>query len=190
MLAGMRLDVFTPLDKTPMSVDSLAESLRVGTSKLSPLMYALAAAGLLTVRDSVFANTGESSYYLVKGKPNYVGSRHQLLSDLWGATLQAAETVRTGVPQARHDFSTMSRNDLEAFLAPIAAREAKLDLSKLSPRERAVLDCLRTGAASPDIGHELGISVHTARNHIKAIYGKLGVHSAKVLTARLGSTEL
>ena len=80
--------------------------------------------------------------------------------------------------------------DLEAFLAPIAAREAKLDLSKLSPRERAVLDCLRTGAASPDIGRELGISVHTARNHIKAIYGKLGVHSAKVLIARLGSTEL
>lgn len=121
MLAGMRLDVFTPLDKTPMSVDSLAEALRVGASKLSPLMYALAAAGLLTVRDGVFANTGESSYYLVKGKPNYVGSRHQLLSDLWGATLQAAETVRTGVPQARHDFSTMSRDDLEAFLAGLHA---------------------------------------------------------------------
>lgn len=79
--------------------------------------------------------------------------------------------------------------DLEAFLAPIVARKAELDLSGLSPRQCAVLECLRTGSSSREIALELGISEHTARNHLKAIYSKLGIHSAKELIARLGPTE-
>ena len=93
------------------------------------------------------------------------------------------------VPRATLRGSDIGLADLETFLAPITARKAELDLSELSPRQQAVLDCLRTGASSPEISRKLGISVHTANNHIKAIYRKLGVHSAKLLIARLGPTE-
>ncbi len=41
---------------------------------------------------------------------------HEVLSDLWGATLQTAESIRTGKPQARHDFSAMPAEELRAFL--------------------------------------------------------------------------
>ena len=51
MVAGMQLDVFTPLKDGPMSVEHLAEALAVQPHKLRPLLYALVAAGLLTVQD-------------------------------------------------------------------------------------------------------------------------------------------
>ncbi len=49
MLAGMQLDVFTPLKDGPLTAEQLAAALNVKAEKLSPLLYALVAAELLTV---------------------------------------------------------------------------------------------------------------------------------------------
>ncbi len=115
MLAGMQLDLFTPLKDGPMSVESLAAVLGVSPVKLRPLLYLLVTAQLLTVADDLFANTPEADYYLVRGRLGYLGDMHQLLSDLYRATLSTAESIRTGVPQARHDFAAMSEAELGAF---------------------------------------------------------------------------
>jgi|TARA_Y100000031_G_scaffold154882_1_gene203938 hypothetical protein len=116
MLAGLQLEVFTPLRDGPMDAASLAAKLDVRAEKLSPLLYALVVAELLTVEDGVFANTPESAQFLAKGAPGYMGGVHELLSDIWGATFQTAETVRKGSPQAKHDFDAMSVEALRAFL--------------------------------------------------------------------------
>ena len=116
MLAGLQLELFTPLGDGPMSAAALAARLGVRADKLSPLLYALVVAELLTVEDGLFANTPESARLLVKDKPGYVGGMHELLTDIWGATFQTAETIRTGSPQAKHDFGTMSAEQLRAFL--------------------------------------------------------------------------
>ena len=50
-------------------------------------------------------------------------------------------------------------------------------LSLLSPRERQILDLLLSNRRVPQIAKTLRISPHTARNHLKSIYQKLGVHS-------------
>ena len=57
MLAGMQLDVFTPLKDGPMSGARLAEALDVSQEKLRPLLYALVNAELLRIEDDQFANT-------------------------------------------------------------------------------------------------------------------------------------
>jgi len=49
ILAGMQLDVFTPLKDGPMSADQLADALGVKAEKLSPLLYALVTAELCRV---------------------------------------------------------------------------------------------------------------------------------------------
>ena len=54
----------------------------------------------------------------------------------------------------------------------------------LSPREREVLVALMLGRRVREIAEELHLSVHTARNHVKAICRKLGVHSQAELRAR------
>jgi hypothetical protein len=78
MLAGMKLDVFTPLDAGPLTAAELANALCVDASKLGPVLYGLVIAGLLTVENGRFANTEDASTYLVRGKPEYRGGVYSL----------------------------------------------------------------------------------------------------------------
>ena len=66
MLTGMQLDVFTPLHHGPMTTEEIAVAIGVAPKRLSPLLYALVAAGLLTEQDGDFSNTPEARHYLVK----------------------------------------------------------------------------------------------------------------------------
>ncbi len=61
-----------------------------------------------------------------------------------------------------------------------------LDLRSLTAREREVLESLLRGRRAREIAAELGLSPHTARNHVRAIYAKLGVHSQLELLSRSG----
>src|SRR5487761_1400620 len=47
----------------------------------------------------------------------------------------------------------------------------------LTPRETAVLLFLADGLSNEEISRRLFISIHTLRNHIQNIIGKLGAHS-------------
>ncbi|MFC4950578.1 response regulator [Pseudonocardia sp. GCM10023141] len=63
----------------------------------------------------------------------------------------------------------------------------------LTPREHDVLRELAGGRDAPRIAAALGISLHTTRDHIKAILAKLDVHSqldAVVTAGRLGLVEI
>lgn len=61
-----------------------------------------------------------------------------------------------------------------------------LDLSGLSQRERDVVNALCRGLRLTDIARVLGISNHTARNHLKHVFRKLGVHSQVELLSSIG----
>ncbi|MET7393785.1 response regulator transcription factor [Dactylosporangium sp. NPDC005572] len=59
----------------------------------------------------------------------------------------------------------------------------------LSPRERQVLALLATGAPAGRIAAELGLSLHTVRDYVKALLAKLGARSqldAVAVAGRLG----
>lgn len=115
MLAGMQLDVFSPLDAGPMDAETLAQSLGVQETRLSPLLYALVTADLLTVEDGIFSNTEEAHRFLVRGRPEYMGGLSGFYSSLWHATLNTAESIRTGKPQARLDWMSLPEEDLIDF---------------------------------------------------------------------------
>jgi DNA-binding NarL/FixJ family response regulator len=75
-----------------------------------------------------------------------------------------------------------------AVLRPRQARPAAL-VEALTPRESEVLQLLAQGLANKAIAARLGISDHTAKFHVNAILGKLGVQTrteAIVHAARLG----
>lgn len=112
MLAGMQLDVFTPLSERPMNAESLAKRIKVREDKLSPLLYALVTADLLTVDDGVFSNTAEADAFLVRGRPEYMGGLHGFYSGLWHAVLKTAESIRSDAPQAKHDWRSLPENEL------------------------------------------------------------------------------
>lgn len=137
MLAGMQLEVFTPLKDGPLSAEHLAQALGVHPAKLRRLLYALVVAGLLTVDGDLFANTPEADEFLVRGRPAYRGGTHEGILLRWHAALQTAETIRTGSPQARQDYAAMTQERLEVMYRGIhaeavtAARElvARYDFS-------------------------------------------------------------
>jgi len=59
------------------------------------------------------------------------------------------------------------------------------DLAETSPREREVLLLLVGGDRVPRIAKQLHISPHTVRNHLKALYRKLGVSTQSELIERV-----
>ncbi|HMD45860.1 MAG TPA: response regulator transcription factor [Acidimicrobiales bacterium] len=88
----------------------------------------------------------------------------------------------------------------EALIAPVHLSRLMAHLTQrpttphnLSPRELEVLQLLAYGASTDDIVARLVISPHTARNHVRNILSKMGVHSkleAVSVAAREGIVEL
>ncbi len=115
MLAGIQLDIFTQLKSGPKTVAQLAAAIAVRPEKLRPLLYALAASGLLSVEKDLFANRSEADRLLVRGSPSYRGAKHKTLSHNWHAGLKTADSILTGSPQAKLDFSSGSEEHLEGF---------------------------------------------------------------------------
>jgi SAM-dependent methyltransferase len=131
MLAGMQLDLFTPLKKGPMTAEELAAALGVRSTRLRLLLYVLVAAELLTEENGRFANTDEAKQYLVKGEPGYMGNRHPAMAMRWRQNFGTAESIRSGAPSGKLDFSNASPQELETFLRNINATAA--------PSARAVM---------------------------------------------------
>ena len=114
-LAGCQLDVFSQFKDGPLSAEQVAEALGVGVIKLRQLLFALVSTGLLTHSGGRFSNSPEANAYLVKGKLNYMGSRHELMSIGWDALLKTANSIRTGTAQAKaaFDYSSTPSENLE-----------------------------------------------------------------------------
>ncbi len=124
LLAGMQLDIFSPLAQGPCTVEALATTLRVKPGKLRPLLYALVTARLLTLEQECFANTPEAQTFLVKNQPRYLGGSAAAYADLWASTLFTAASIRAGAPQAKHDFSKLPQKALNAFIRGLDAGAA------------------------------------------------------------------
>lgn len=116
MIAGMQLDLFTPLGSCSMGAEQLADELGVEPARLTPLLYALTTAGLLTVEDGQFANTPEADCFLVKGKPTYLGGRHAFYTARYKELQQTAASIRADRPEAKLDFSAISPESMETYL--------------------------------------------------------------------------
>ena len=115
LLAGMQLDLFALLKDEPMNAEQIAATIGVSSTKLKALLYALVVAGFLYMDRESFSNTDAANRFLVKGSPSFVGDIHEILSTMWSAVLKTAESIRTGSPQAKLNYSDMSQDDLLQF---------------------------------------------------------------------------
>jgi cyclopropane fatty-acyl-phospholipid synthase-like methyltransferase len=165
MLAGMQLDVFTPLKAGPMTTEQIADAIGVGPTRLRLLLYVLVVAGLLTEQDGCFSNTPEANQFLVKGSSSYVGNRHATIATRWTACLKTAESIRTGVPQAKLDFSNSPQRELEAFLRNINANTVSAARALL---EKYDLSSVKTLVDVGSGGGGVAIPITKAYPHIMA----------------------
>jgi DNA-binding NarL/FixJ family response regulator len=99
-----------------------------------------------------------------------------------------ASRVVSALAAVRAGLLVMDEPMAPAVLRPRPSRPAAL-VEPLTPRESEVLQLLAQGLANKAIAERLGISEHTAKFHVNAILGKLGVQTrteAIVHAARLG----
>ncbi|MBF0474020.1 MAG: hypothetical protein HQK93_09875 [Nitrospirae bacterium] len=71
--ASVKLDIFTVLGKTKVSVEEAAKKIGCDTIALDKLLNALTAMGLITKSGSNFSNTSGSYEYLSTQSPKYIG---------------------------------------------------------------------------------------------------------------------
>jgi DNA-binding CsgD family transcriptional regulator len=104
-------------------------------------------------------------------------ARVRLVSGRWlvlhAAALAAAD------PEAQRVAVTL------APAGPVEMTPLRLELYGLSPREREVAQLLVRGLSNDEIARALYITRYTVKDHVKAIYAKLGVTTRHELTAKL-----
>jgi DNA-binding NarL/FixJ family response regulator len=116
--------------------------------------------------------------------------RGVLVSPVADGQLQATLSVSAigdASPQVPEEFGSVElRNVLERIrdlLVTVGVNHGSVvaadgpDLGDLTRREREVLEAFVRLRRIPDVAEALFISRHTVRNHLKAVYSKLGVHS-------------
>jgi SAM-dependent methyltransferase len=116
-------------------------------------------------QDGRFSNTPEANQFLVSGARSYIGHMHAVLSQRWMINLRTVESIRTGVPQAKLDFSNSPQEEIEAFLRTINRRTVSAAHGLL---ERYDFSSMNTLADVGSGGGGLAISMAKFCPHMQA----------------------
>jgi hypothetical protein len=81
------------------------------------------------------------------------------------------------IVQVSHGGSPMSPHVARQVVGFFHRTPARQSASKLTGRERQVIELLAKGAMYKEIADELAVTLETVRSHIKKIYDKLHAHS-------------
>jgi DNA-binding NarL/FixJ family response regulator len=109
-----------------------------------------------------------------------VGVRALLSRDAGDAELIAAvRAVAAGLVVLTPDAAQPVRGQ-----ANVARREGSPRTVSLTPREHEVLQALAEGLANKQVAARLGISEHTIKTHVTAVFEKLGVTTRAEAVAR------
>ncbi|MCA9642909.1 MAG: helix-turn-helix transcriptional regulator [Myxococcales bacterium] len=117
--------------------------------------------------------------------------RHAALSAAVAAASRGHGTVHASVAlaSANAQLVTMGGNHGQRILVTLRSQHAiasERALKSLSPRQQTVASYASAGATAKEIANHLGISTHTVRQHLKAIYRVLGVATRVELVRRIG----
>jgi hypothetical protein len=100
LLSAVELGLFTKLAKGPLDAAAIAAELRLHARGARDFLDTLVALGMLQREDGHYSNTADSSLFLDRGKPSYIGGILEManarLYPFWGSLTEA---LQTGQPQ-------------------------------------------------------------------------------------------
>jgi DNA-binding NarL/FixJ family response regulator len=111
---------------------------------------------------------------LTAGARGYV-----LKTDAGRVLVQAVETLSQHKP---YFTAKVSELVLDQFLNPAPPEAPETGWSRLTPREREIMQLIAEGKSNKEIADGLGISVRTAETHRMSLMRKLNLHSASEIT--------
>ena len=112
--------VFSALDGGGDDAEGVAKKTGISARGAQAVLDGLTGVGLLTLSNGRYANTPESSAFLIKGQPAYLGGMAEVMTDSlteWGTLPDA---VKTGKPTST-DTAETADNDFWLVLVPAIA---------------------------------------------------------------------
>lgn len=129
--------------------------------------------------------TGEWGDYLLSAETVQIHDEQCVLTVMLDITerKQTETALMSAIDSVMQDTSWFGQKIVEklANLTGSPHPGKQPELAALSDRAREVLGLVAAGLSDEDIARRLGISRNTVRNHVAAIYTKLGVHKRATL---------
>jgi ubiquinone/menaquinone biosynthesis C-methylase UbiE len=102
----------------------LAKKASISPRGAQALLDGLAGLGLVNRSGGNYQNSPEAAFYLVKGKPSYLGGMAEVFMDEMPVWAKLPEAVRTGAPQAPNTADQVENPFWEILVPAIAALSA------------------------------------------------------------------
>ena len=134
LLSGFELDIFTNIDEAGTTGKQVADKLHLNNNACERLLNALVSMGFLTKKDHLYFNTNESSVFLSKKSPDYLGGLMHS-NHLWKTWSNLTQVVRTGIPSQNKEINERGEEWLHAFITAMHDRA-----KKQSPEQLANID--------------------------------------------------
>jgi len=193
LFVGTQLDIFSILDNGPLTVKEVATALETKPHFVERLLNALVAAELLEVDGEKVANAPETSHYLVKGKPDYIGEHVAVNPYLkyWAfeAGIKTGETFKQGKAIDSFDYERLNFDALLSTFRgtmPVAVKAGE----ELAKR----FDFSRYSTVADIGGASGGLAAALARAYPEVKYTVIDLPSvtpvAKVLLNEQGMTDI
>ena len=96
--AGIKLDVFSLLEKGPLTVQEVAHRIHAAPRFVEAFLNAAAVLGLLEETSQKFQNSPATSHFLIKGLPEYVGDLVLHITNHWTSWGQLDQLIKEGKP--------------------------------------------------------------------------------------------
>jgi ubiquinone/menaquinone biosynthesis C-methylase UbiE len=176
LLSAVELGVFTELSSGPEEFSKLSGRLGLHTRSARDFLDALVALGFLQRSNGTYSNTSETSLFLDKRKPSYIGGVLEMANArLFGFWNQLTEALRTGRQQneAKDSSSTPTfaalyadPDRLKGFLAAMSgiSHPANLAIAKKAPWAK-----YKTYADVGTAQGDLAVQIALANPHLTGI---------------------
>jgi ubiquinone/menaquinone biosynthesis C-methylase UbiE len=119
--AAARHGIFTALEGNPDTTENVAKKTGISARGAQALLDGLTGLGLLTLSDKRYQNTQEASFYLVKGKPSYLGAMAEVFLEDFPTWQKLPEAAKTGLPSAENDAEVADNPFWHVLVPAIAA---------------------------------------------------------------------
>ena len=134
LLSGVELDLFTHIEEAGTTGHQLAIRLNLNENACERLLNALVSLGFLTKKNQLFFNTPESSTFLSRKSPEFLGGLMHS-NHLWKTWSNLTEVVRTGIPAHQEEINDRGDEWLQAFIHAMHDRA-----KKQAPRQLSGID--------------------------------------------------
>jgi 2-polyprenyl-3-methyl-5-hydroxy-6-metoxy-1,4-benzoquinol methylase len=133
--------LFTHIEKGAATVEEIARAAAISERGAQALLDAMVALELVQVADGKYTNSPEASFYLVEGKPAYLGVHAKMVFSPFGrAFLNLPEAAKTGVSGFEHTADVSDNpfwEELVLAIVPLAlpvtqALVERLDFSTMA----------------------------------------------------------